>query len=345
MNNARKILTKSFCDGITLSQTHLEEVPVIASTIRTETELQTGKNLRESYTSKAVEGSHSTRIQVKSDGHRVTVSGNIGRLSRPDNVYGYPIEEVKAAANRLLAKFGCPPFAQVDPQWSQSEQKLIDESATCSRIDYTKNFATGSDQNAKHYLAAMARTNPTRLRQRVYENGVTFGEGSRYRYIKLYNKAADIEHWLKQKKIERTEYHEKLIEFCRDNGIVRWEIQLKKALADYDFNYWQNLTHENINQLYEGAISDMTKDTEKVDLLNMPLNAVGIYTLWQKGYNLKELLPRNTFYRHRKELLKFGVDIAKQLNVTELKTPVKTITLKEIEPPEWYHLPPEIDTK
>ncbi len=33
------------------------------------------------------------------------------------------------------------------------------------------------------------------------------------------------------------------------------------------------------------------------------------YLLWKQGANIKEMLPKPTFYRHRKELLSFGIDI------------------------------------
>jgi II/X family phage/plasmid replication protein len=34
------------------------------------------------------------------------------------------------------------------------------------------------------------------------------------------------------------------------------------------------------------------------------------YQSWQSGHDLRALLPRKTFYRYRRELMEFGVDIA-----------------------------------
>ncbi|MGN9527508.1 phage/plasmid replication domain-containing protein [Escherichia coli] len=43
-------------------------------------------------------------------------------------------------------------------------------------------------------------------------------------------------------------------------------------------------------------------------IINLPRKIQSIYLLWKQGANMKEMLPKPTFYRHRKELLSFGID-------------------------------------
>ena len=46
--------------------------------------------------------------------------------------------------------------------------------------------------------------------------------------------------------------------------------------------------------------------TEKI-----PFRLLGMYLSWFQGVNLKDFLPKATFYKYRKELLKHGIDIKK----------------------------------
>lgn len=56
----------------------------------------------------------------------------------------------------------------------------------------------------------------------------------------------------------------------------------------------------------------MTTQATLIDeqLLAMPRTLQASYQLWRQGADLRQLLAKNTFYRHRRELLAYGVDIA-----------------------------------
>ena len=66
------------------------------------------------------------------------------------------------------------------------------------------------------------------------------------------------------------------------------------------------------------------------------------------GMNMKNELKRSTFYRHRQELLKYGLDIQTPLESSEaIDTTQFAITaeLKELPIPLWYHLPTMAEIK
>ncbi|WP_373366171.1 phage/plasmid replication protein, II/X family [Vibrio parahaemolyticus] len=42
--------------------------------------------------------------------------------------------------------------------------------------------------------------------------------------------------------------------------------------------------------------------------LKLPRHLGLTYLSWKEGYCLKTTLPKNTFYRHRRELLEFGIE-------------------------------------
>lgn len=72
------------------------------------------------------EGSFDTHIQVKSEGGRVSLSGNIGRFERPDNVFGYSVAECIVLANKLMLRLGLPAFTgRPIPQARASRPTLL----------------------------------------------------------------------------------------------------------------------------------------------------------------------------------------------------------------------------
>lgn len=68
-------------------------------------------------------------------------------------------------------------------------------------------------------------------------------------------------------------------------------------------------------------------------------NTVNLFTLETRA-NMKEMLPHNTFYRHRRELLSFGIDInfycdsPDSNNVVPL---IRTLEAKPVEIPLWIY--------
>lgn len=75
------------------------------------------------------------------------------------------------------------------------------------------------------------------------------------------------------------------------------------------------------------------------------------YQAWKDGHNLRATLPRNTFYRYRRELFKHGVDIAIRQPHAERDNVVPLIRVLEAIPasvPDWavgtdlYFEPPAI---
>jgi len=44
-------------------------------------------------------------------------------------------------------------------------------------------------------------------------------------------------------------------------------------------------------------------------LLQLPVRLAGVYARWRTGDDLRRALPRSTFYRYRRQLLEYGIDI------------------------------------
>ena len=77
-------------------------------------------------------------------------------------------------------------------------------------------------------------------------------------------------------------------------------------------------------------------------LLELSNTYQGTYQLWKSGYNLKTHLSHNTYYRHRRELLKYGIDIAKTPIHNEARKAVVEPLVKHLIPREVTEIPAEL---
>lgn len=53
-----------------------------------------------------------------------------------------------------------------------------------------------------------------------------------------------------------------------------------------------------------------TLELPRDQLEKLPLSIVGTYLCWQRGMDLHRLFSKSTFYRHRKVLLTYDIDIS-----------------------------------
>lgn len=70
----------------------------------------------------------------------------------------------------------------------------------------------------------------------------------------------------------------------------------------------------------------------------MGRNTQSTYILWNSGEDLRDTLPLRTYYRHRKELLPYGIDIALRRESFERSNVVPLVRVLEAMPaaiPNW----------
>lgn len=294
------------------------------------------------------EGSYDTAVMVKCEGGRVTLSGNVGRFGRPDNVFGYGVYDCVRIANSILRGLGLPEFTWglsatrlprpiVTPRVNGNAQggdRSIRLDAILTRLDLTRNYVAGSADKLsrlRHYMAGMHVGSKA---GKSYDSGVTWGEGSKYWYAKLYDKHADI---VKDKHAPL-----ELVEWCRTNGVGRFEVSLKtRYLTQHGLNYvgvWEDSKMGDVVfGRFSGALSKL--DVSVDDFEEIPGRLGELAIAWRNGVDLKARLPRNTFYRYRKQLKGYGIDISERCDVSRLPMRFETVTLSEAQMPSWYSLP------
>lgn len=332
-----------FCDWLSIYQVHFEGVPLVNDGHVFSVD-QDGE-IKWDVAQKLVHrGSHDTSIRIRSDGFRVTLEGNIGRFNRADNLFGYSVSDCVLLANILLQQFGLPPFTDAPPmpmtRKGGEDGGFQAVGAVVTRVDLTRNWCTGSRGNVEQFIRHLQSFKSGRQEPRAYKTtGVAWGEGSKYWYAKVYDKAGE---YFRQCGKKSKAFDAELFDFMLNEGIARHEIELKSRYLKqknlWRISQWGNGMEERIYSLFNDVI---TGATHVDSFLEIPGRAGELAVAWRDGADLKKRLSTATYYRYRKELLKYNIDIAVPSNVTRLhsRIAVEVITLSPAVAPAWYQLP------
>jgi hypothetical protein len=348
-----------FCDFLHMSQTFSKKVPFKSFSDGLIVRLDgAGEVVFQSEAFKEVEGSFDTKLRIRMFDNRLELRGNVGRFGRSDNVFGIPFSQCVARANEILrGEFGLPEFTPGEPFVHSSKgnapPKLVYTGARVSRIDMTRNYATGSEQAAGDAIMHFGGIQPTRAMSHAYgKETITYGEGSTYTYAKLYDKYREM--------LRHKSGSPELLEWVREQGLIRYELEMKYAFLErHGINFLGGLmgtteVHgDSVEYLPDGKIRDglLTNQFRKYsrflseakmhidEKLDLPGHLAGTYLMWRDGYDLRARLPKATFYKHRKALRAYGVDIAIAHNVQRLPVKFRVVSLTPAERPDWYALP------
>lgn len=167
-------------------------------------------------------------------------------------------------------------------------------------------------------------------------------KNSRRWAIKFYSKGAELAAG-KQHALPIALEKTGLLEYSKK--LLRCELRLLgKELRDLNIQYGYQLTPERIRKLYEvymakiSVTGQMRIQDEKAQAL--PSRVLPTYTMWLDGHNVVDLLSKSKFYRDRKELLSYDIDISlcrpsgKPSNVVSL---IRVLEAKPATLPEWLH--------
>ena len=288
------------------------------------------------------EGSYDTKVHIRSDGETVEFSGNASRFGRPDNLFGLSVPAAFEKASDIVEALGLPRFSENIDQTGMARNDTYNNpafNARISRVDLTQNYFAGSREKALKYIHAMSgqaggQRGKGNQSPKGYGNGVTWNEGSKRWYSKLYFKADELGQYAS----------EKVYELCNALGVVRFEVSLKsRELADLGLNRvlpWC-LPKEGMDmaKVIYGKFSEVLyrNQVSKIDFSDMPLWLARIARDYYNGENPWSSAPtRRTAQRWRKALLEFGVDISVALDVTRIAGRIEVIELSPLAVPDWY---------
>jgi len=290
----------------------------------------------------ALEGSHSTRVMLRSFAGQVELRGNVGRWCRSDNVFNLDFDSTILRANQLVDCFGLPHFSDDGDYWEDKDGKVRSLGAAVTRLDLTRNYVTGGAHEAVRYMAWLDGLSLPYIRRGRSVGSTTVQWGSntgRYKLI-AYNKAVEMLAHAKndedRKKIEASAIYQ----YCLTNGIVRVELKLARLeLEAQGLRFLGDITMEKLQNLFNEKVSFLhgCKVRDDLDLSDLPASVRMTYSAYMSGVDVTQIFNnRMTLHRHAKKLREFGVDILSAPDVLRLKTQVREIHIQAAVAPDWY---------
>lgn len=268
--------------------------------------------------------SDSTKIRVRwlADDGLLTIEGNLGRFGRRDNVWG---SSVVAAAWNVLDFF------------AKTHKLRLNSPPEVRRVDLTANIAFRDARDASAYIAWTQGVKLGRATPTPYPTGTTWVTENWSG--KVYDKIADlIRHGM-------TELAERIR--SEVGYLLRLELTLRTdELARHGLDKlpnWQERM-DAMTVLFTDKFAGLSRGGVIVDdaIRDMPNRLSNAVEAWRNGRDFPAAMrdgtmSRRTYYRMRKELLVYGIDISQRCNVTRMKIKPLEVPFRYVEAPDWYN--------
>lgn len=296
-------------------------------------------------------GSFDSLVTIHCDGFTVSLSGNIGRLNRCDNLFNLTFDQTIARCNELLAEYGLPPFTPGEklvnptPSAYDIKQGIFEywTGASISRLDLTRNYASGSPQNAQAVIDWLGTQSVNHIKRgRAGESTVNWGSAGGRKRITAYIKHVEMlvhRHGRQRDQVEL----DPVYQYAMQQGIVRLELKAgRNLLRDNLLRFLGDISMEKLSHLYEAEVTPLVTrvktDVTRLELEHLPKSVRMTAAAYLRGENVRALLARATFFRHAKILRDYGVDISEPLaTIGKFTSVIKVIELAPVnEAPSWY---------
>lgn len=278
-----------------------------------------------------VVGSHSERIFVRTagvdpDGNTCLIefSGNPVKFLQGHNLFGSSdlLNLVYEAALGVADVLGLP-------QPENVLERLRSGVYSLSRVDLNEMYQFRDRAECLAWLYTAARTSRTRSQGAVCKGSTVYWNKTSKRWsVKAYSKGQELA-------LLRNKDH-LLPKSLRDyaDAALRIELTLKgDELQERGLKVaaaWRTLEESELFHDYVGRIQ-MSEQKATGELFTQiksrPVAAT--YQMWLDGHDLRQVLPKNTFYRHRRALLEHGIDIAIP-HVQEEQRPSNVVPFKSV---------------
>lgn len=302
-----------------------------------------------------VPGSYDSKITVKAapgsdPGIMLRFSGNPTKWLQGHNIFGS--DDLRGLARDLVvgvfAAFNHP----LDPQTISALQM---GAFTLLRVDINYSWLVPTGPDALEFIRSLSASAYLLHRGRgelTKESTCSWGKGSQYWWMKAYHKGTEL----------KDKGHMLPLDLAATPSLVqhadrcvRFEVQLNsKELKRRGLNVaaaWHDCTPSELHSGYlqRLEISDATMSRKQTPPPGLPDKLMAVYQLWADGHDLRKLYPRATWYRHRKALKEYGINIAVQQprkDDAEKVVPLRSVLVAQPAGiPEWaigtklYHEP------
>lgn len=313
-------------------------------------------------------GSHETSVLLHSDGNQVRISGNIGRLDRPDNLWNYNLTDTVTLANIEARAAGLPEFtngqqilrdtiSEDDRRKGVSPWKWT--GAAVNEIHVTRNWYAGNDALAIETMRDMQGRRLARVSKSAFGNesvsfGMPYKKGQRlHRGVVAYRKGPEMLAHAKGDEAKAAIKKSAEYQLAMDTGLVRVEMKCGALfLRGHNLRYLGDIEMGKLIALYnrETAPLLLARPDNSIRLVSdMPAKLRMSALSWIDGRDIRCLVSPATFKRHRKALLEYGLDISEPRRtdgrpnaenaLQRLLDALPQHSLRPLAAPEWYGLP------
>ena len=307
-----------------------------------EMEWQTAKKV-------SIRGSYESNMLVRSQGGdgmgratQLFIDGNPSKFIQGHNVFGS--EDNLGLAEEVMRRI-CHAYKKLPKDFAIRKAREGDFEQL--GIHIARSFDAGSPQRAhaiQDALALKSRTRNGRAQSRAGTNYWNMSARKNRWLAKSYLKGEEIVSRKKGHQLPEGLKNLGLEEFAKNIIRIEFEIYKQEFIErDVPLVYGHQFDEATIDKLYSeywGRIEMSAQaaiPSHELDSLSRSLKST--YLCWQNGVQVRANMSKPTFYRHRAELLPFGVDIAipndhQSSNVIPL---FQIIEAKAVSAPDWSY--------
>lgn len=298
----------------------------------------------------SVTGSHCSSFSVQSSGSageglasELSFSGNPSKFLQGHNLFGSDdlVSLVSDSCRRIADHLGVSIPAHV-------YREVIDAGnypVTCVDINYSFHLANQTDVQA--WLRGVEFQSRSRNGRPCNDSGTVYwGKRSRRWAMKAYSKWMELNSGKKDHSLPDELLSTPLMEWAKT--VLRVELRLRgqelKELGLTTAKQLQGKAPELFNLYRERIVMNGQMPIRDSKLHELPTKLRATYTLWKQGNILFDnktktgMLPKATFYKHRKLLIDFGIDITMPCAPEESSNVIPLIRAIEAKPaqiPDW----------
>lgn len=284
-------------------------------------------------------GSHESSLYVSIDGFTgcLLVDGNPTKYFQGHNVFG--TWDLRGLAVSTFGKV----VEALDLPYSPADLADVEAgSFEILRVDLTESFACGSLQRARSVLESLALNG--HLRQSRHGKGLLdqgtlyYRKHSRRWAAKVYCKGQELgAHRIFTTFPQAIEVHEVGQDLLRLEFVIR-AMELKTR-GLHRGSSWSYTTPEEIfASMREKLEIPMSHELPSVTLAALPTGIRLTYSAWKNGEDVRLMMSKPTFYKHRRVLRALGVDISvrQPKEVSNVVPLVQLITLRPLGVPAQF---------
>lgn len=269
---------------------------------------------------KAFQGSFESSIQVKSNditecreyGQLLYISGNPTKFLQGHNIIG--TDDLNLLTLRLLEAIAPQAGFEVD---AFTKARVLRGDYFVKRIDINYMFELPSLFDVRAWIDAAGMKSRTRHGRSTIKKGtIYYGQHSKRWSFKGYSKYDEIMGGEKGHRLPPHLLNSPLLAFTENK--LRLELVLRapelKKITDDENPTARQLLAIGLQELFNDYLSrlEMTANVSLRDetMCKLPRAVQGTYALWRQGFDVRSVLSKATFYRHKKDLIEFQIDIS-----------------------------------